>query len=99
MKMIEIFGGVVAGEAGDGSRIPEFNRIKPTSSSWTSPCTDGSIEALSASCGSTPTRAFIMVSSVGYQENILAALQKGDQHFVQKPLSPKFSTKSFVTFR
>src|SRR5258708_14123651 len=30
MKMIEIFGGVVAGEAGDGlTAIAEFNRIKP----------------------------------------------------------------------
>ena len=25
----------------------------------------------------------VMVSSVGYQENILAALQKGAKHFVQ----------------
>jgi two-component system, chemotaxis family, chemotaxis protein CheY len=30
MKMIEIFGGEVAGEAGDGlTAIAEFNRIKP----------------------------------------------------------------------
>jgi two-component system chemotaxis response regulator CheY len=28
----------------------------------------------------------IMVSSVGYQENIVAALQKGAKHFVQKPV-------------
>ena len=28
----------------------------------------------------------VMVSSVGYQENILAALQKGAKHFVQKPV-------------
>jgi len=27
-----------------------------------------------------------MVSSVGYQDNILAALQKGARHFVQKPV-------------
>jgi FixJ family two-component response regulator len=27
-----------------------------------------------------------MVSSVGYQENIVAALQKGARHFVQKPV-------------
>jgi two-component system chemotaxis response regulator CheY len=31
----------------------------------------------------------IMVSSVGYQENILAALQKGAKHFVQKPVKPE----------
>jgi two-component system chemotaxis response regulator CheY len=30
----------------------------------------------------------IMVSSVGYQDNILAALQKGARHFVQKPVKP-----------
>jgi len=30
----------------------------------------------------------VMVSSVGYQENILAALQKGAKHFVQKPVKP-----------
>jgi len=30
MKMIELFGGEVAGEAGDGlTAIAEFNRIKP----------------------------------------------------------------------
>jgi DNA-binding NarL/FixJ family response regulator len=29
-----------------------------------------------------------MVSSVGYQDNILAALQKGARHFVQKPVKP-----------
>jgi DNA-binding response OmpR family regulator len=30
-----------------------------------------------------------MVSSVGYQENIIAALQKGARHFVQKPVKPE----------
>jgi two-component system, chemotaxis family, chemotaxis protein CheY len=30
----------------------------------------------------------VMVSSVGYQENIVAALQKGARHFVQKPVKP-----------
>ena len=29
-----------------------------------------------------------MVSSVGYQENIVTALQKGARHFVQKPVRP-----------
>jgi two-component system chemotaxis response regulator CheY len=28
----------------------------------------------------------VMVSSVGYQENIVAALQRGARHFVQKPV-------------
>jgi FixJ family two-component response regulator len=30
-----------------------------------------------------------MVSSVGYQDNILAALQKGARHFIQKPVKPE----------
>jgi DNA-binding NarL/FixJ family response regulator len=30
----------------------------------------------------------VMVSSVGYQDNILAALQKGARHFVPKPVKP-----------
>ena len=33
-----------------------------------------------------PDARIIMVSSVGYQENIVAALQKGARHFVQKPV-------------
>jgi two-component system chemotaxis response regulator CheY len=31
----------------------------------------------------------VMVSSVGYQDNILSALQKGARHFVQKPVKPE----------
>ena len=33
-----------------------------------------------------PDARIVMVSSVGYQENIVAALQKGARHFVQKPV-------------
>ena len=36
-----------------------------------------------------PDARIVMVSSVGYQENILAALQKGAKHFVQKPVKPE----------
>jgi DNA-binding NarL/FixJ family response regulator len=35
-----------------------------------------------------PEARIVMVSSVGYQDNILAALQKGARHFVQKPVTP-----------
>jgi len=35
---------------------------------------------------SHPDARIVMVSSVGYQENIVAALQKGARHFVQKPV-------------
>jgi len=36
-----------------------------------------------------PQARVVMVSSVGYQENIIAALQKGARHFVQKPVKPE----------
>jgi two-component system chemotaxis response regulator CheY len=80
IKMIEMFGGEVAGEAGDGlTAIAEFNRAKPdiVLMDITMPQMEG-IEA-----------RIVMVSSVGYQENILAALQKGAKHFVQKPVKPE----------
>jgi DNA-binding NarL/FixJ family response regulator len=35
-----------------------------------------------------PEARVVMVSSVGYQDNILAALQKGARHFAQKPVKP-----------
>src|SRR6516225_7073156 len=82
IKMIEQFGGEVAGEAGDGlTAIAEFNRTKPdiVLMDITMPQMEG-IEAV---------ERIVMVSSVGYQENILAALQKGAKHFVQKPVKPE----------
>jgi len=36
-----------------------------------------------------PDACIVMVSSVGYQDNILAALQRGARHFVQKPVKPE----------
>ena len=36
-----------------------------------------------------PEACIVMVSSVGYQDNILSALQKGARHFVQKPVKPE----------
>src|SRR6185437_11423722 len=57
-KMIDTFGGELAGEAGE--RIVRQH----------------------------PEARIVMVSSVGYQDNILAALQKGARHFVQKPVKP-----------
>ena len=91
MKMIELFGGEVAGEAGDGlTAIAEFNRIKPdiVLMDITMPQMEG-IEAVERIVRQTPDAKIVMVSSVGYQENILAALQKGAKHFVQKPVKPE----------
>jgi len=44
------------------------------------------IEAAERIIRSHPDARVVMVSSVGYQENIVAALQKGARHFVQKPV-------------
>ena len=90
IKMIELFGGEVAGEAGDGlTAIAEYNRIKPdiVLMDITMPQMEG-IEAVERIVQEHPEARVVMVSSVGYQDNILAALQKGARHFVQKPVKP-----------
>jgi len=79
IKMIELFGGEVAGEAGDGlTAIAEFNRSKPdiVLMDITMPQMEG-IESVERIVRQHPDARIVMVSSVGYQENILAALQKG----------------------
>ena len=91
MKMIEMFGGEVAGEAGDGlTAIAEFNRTKPdiVLMDITMPQMEG-IEAAEKIVQKHPDARVVMVSSVGYQENIVAALQRGARHFVQKPVKPE----------
>ena len=91
MKMIELFGGEVAGEAGDGlTAIAEFNRTKPdiVLMDITMPQMEG-IEAAERIVQQHPDARIVMVSSVGYQENIVAALQRGARHFVQKPVKPE----------
>src|ERR1700749_917432 len=91
MKMIEMFGGEIAGEAGDGlTAIAEFNRTKPdvVLMDITMPQVER-IEAVERIVRQHPEARIVMVSSVGYQENILAALQKGAKHFVQKPVKPE----------
>jgi len=91
IKMIEQFGGEVAGEAGDGlTAIAEYNRAKPdiVLMDITMPQMEG-IEAAERIVQSHPEARIVMVSSVGYQENIVAALQRGARHFVQKPVKPE----------
>ncbi len=88
-KMVESFGGVVAGEAGDGSTaVREYERARPdvVLMDITMPQVDG-IEAAERIVRFDPQARVVMVSSVGYQENIVAALQKGARHFVQKPVN------------
>jgi two-component system chemotaxis response regulator CheY len=89
-RLIESFGGQVAGEAGDGlSAIAEYGRTKPdlVLMDITMPQMEG-IEAVERIVQEHPEARIVMVSSVGYQDNILAALQKGARHFVQKPVKP-----------
>jgi len=90
-KMVESFGGQIAGEAGDGcTAITEYDRIAPDMvlMDITMPQMEG-IEAAEKIVRSHPDARVVMVSSVGYQENIVAALQKGARHFVQKPVKPE----------
>src|SRR2546427_4745218 len=47
------------------------------------------IEAAKKIVRQHPEARIVMVSSVGYQENIVAALQRGARHFVQKPVKPE----------
>ena len=87
-KMVESFGGHIAGEAGDGcTAITEYERITPDMvlMDITMPQMEG-IEAAEKIVRAHPEARVVMVSSVGYQENIVAALQKGARHFVQKPV-------------
>ena len=90
-KMVESFGGKVAGEAGDGrAAIAEYARTSPdvVLMDITMPEMEG-IEAVEKIVERYPDACVVMVSSVGYQDNILAALQKGARHFVQKPVKPE----------
>jgi two-component system, chemotaxis family, chemotaxis protein CheY len=89
-KMVESFGGQVAAEAGDGyTAIAEYARVHPdiVLMDITMPQMEG-IEAVERIVQEHPDARVVMVSSVGYQDNILAALQKGARHFVQKPVKP-----------
>jgi two-component system chemotaxis response regulator CheY len=90
-KMVEQFGGQIAGEAGDGlTAITEYDRVKPDMvlMDITMPQMEG-IEAAERIVRQHPEARIVMVSSVGYQENVVAALQKGARHFVQKPVKPE----------
>ena len=89
--MVESFGGQVVGEAGDGvSAITEYDRLTPdiVLMDITMPQMEG-IEAAERIVRDHPDARIVMVSSVGYQENIVAALQRGARHFVQKPVKPE----------
>jgi two-component system chemotaxis response regulator CheY len=90
-RMVESFGGQVAAEAADGTTaLSEFDRTNPdlVLMDITMPQMEG-IEAAEKIVQRHPEARVVMVSSVGYQENIVAALQRGARHFVQKPVKPE----------
>src|ERR1700680_3858091 len=71
-RMVESFGGQVIGEAGDGlSAIREYSRLIPVIVliDITRPQMEG-IEAAEKIVREHPQARIVMVSSVGYQENI-----------------------------
>jgi two-component system chemotaxis response regulator CheY len=70
--------------------ISEFDRTTPdiVLMDITMPQMEG-IEAAEKIVQAHPEARIVMVSSVGYQENIVAALQRGARHFVQKPVKPE----------
>src|SRR5678815_1375988 len=82
-RMVETFGGNVASEAADGlTAIAEYERTHPdiVLMDITMPQMEG-IEAAEKIVRAHPQARIVMVSSVGYQENIVAALQRGARHF------------------
>ena len=82
-RMIETFGGQVAAEAGDGlTAISEFDRTHPdiVLMDITMPQMEG-IEAAERIVQQHPEARIVMVSSVGYQENIVAASATGRAPF------------------
>ena len=90
-RMVETFGGNVASEAADGlTAIAEYERTHPdiVLMDITMPQMEG-IEAAEKIVRAHPQARIVMVSSVGYQENIVAALQRGARHVVQKPVKPE----------
>ncbi|PSH05423.1 MAG: two-component system response regulator [Acidobacteria bacterium] len=90
-RIIATYGGQMAAEAADGcSAISEYERTRAdiVLMDITMPQMEG-IEAAERIVRQHPGARIIMVSSVGYQENIVAALQKGARHFVQKPVKPE----------
>lgn len=89
-RILAMFGGQVAGEAADGrAAIEAYNQLQPdlVLMDVTMPDMEG-IEAAERIIYAHPEARIVMVSSVGYQENVTESLRKGALSFVQKPPKP-----------
>jgi two-component system chemotaxis response regulator CheY len=90
-RILAMFGGAIAGEASDGrAAIEAYNRYQPdlVLMDVTMPDMEG-IEAAEHITNQHPNARIVMVSSVGYQENVSEALRKGARYFVLKPPKPE----------
>jgi two-component system, chemotaxis family, chemotaxis protein CheY len=90
-RIVSMFGGEMAGEAPDGrAAIEAYTRLLPdlVLMDVTMPDMEG-IEAAEHIINQHPDARIIMVSSVGYQDNVSEALRKGALYFVQKPPKPE----------
>src|SRR6516162_966958 len=99
IKMVELFGGEIAGEAGDGlTAIAEFNRTKPdiVLMDITMPQMEG-IEAVERIVRQHPEARIIMVSSVGYQETFWPLCKRAPSTLSRSRLSLKYCMKSCAT--
>ena len=90
-RMVESFGGKIVAEAADGAAaLQQYTTHQPdlVLMDVTMPNVRG-IEAVELIIAKHPNARIVMVSSVGSQDNVVAALQKGARHFVQKPVKPE----------
>ena len=90
-RIVESFGGKVIAEASDGAAaLQQYTQHQPdvVLMDVTMPNVRG-IEAVELIMAKDAKARIIMVSSVGSQDNVVAALQKGARHFVQKPVKPE----------
>lgn len=90
-RILAMFGGKVAGEAENGrAAVEAYTRLQPdlVLMDVTMPEVEG-IEAAEQITTQDPRARIVMVSSVGYQENISESLRKGALFFVQKPPKPE----------
>lgn len=89
-KVVEMIGGVVAGEATTGREaIDQYFKLKPdvVVMDVSMPEMEG-LEALSKIKEQDKDARVIIVSSLGYEELVKKALSLGAKHFIAKPFQP-----------